>query len=166
MPHDTRHQPESGQKQQKYHLAQLNVGIMRAPQDSPEMAEFMNALDAINLLAESSPGFVWRLKDETGNATSISVFDDDTLVNMSVWEDRESLFKYVYNSGHTHYIGRRKEWFEMPTEAHMVLWWVPKGHIPTPEEAKERLLHLREHGPTEHAFTFKKYFPEPVTVDI
>lgn len=162
MPHDTL----TDRKATKFHLAQLNVGIMRGPQDSPEMAEFMNALDAINLLAERSPGFVWRLQDETGNATSISVFEDDTLVNMSVWEDRDSLFKYVYNSGHTHYIGRRKEWFEMPTEPHMVLWWVLVGHEPTPLEAKERLFHLREHGPTEHAFTFKKYFEAPVSVEV
>lgn len=159
MPHDDISTP----KQARFHLAQLNVGIMRAPQDSPEMAEFMDALDAINLLAESSPGFVWRLKDESGNATAISVFDDNTLVNMSVWEDRDSLFRYVYKSGHTHYLGRRKEWFEMPKEAHMVLWWVPVGHEPTPEEAKARLMHLREHGPTEHAFTFKRYFAPPVT---
>lgn len=142
----------------QYHLAQLNIGTMVAPQDSPEMAEFMNALDAINLLAETTPGFVWRLKDDSGNATSISAFDDDTLVNMSVWEDRDSLFGYVYRSGHTHYIGRRKEWFKMPTEPHMVLWWVPAGHAPTLEEAKARLMHLRTHGPTPHAFTFKQFF--------
>lgn len=158
MPHGT----SPKQQAQQYHLVQLNIGTMRGPQDSAEMAEFMNALDAINLLAESSPGFVWRLKDETGNAASISVFDDDTLVNMSMWQDRDSLFKYVYNSGHTHYIGRRKEWFEMPTAPHMVLWWIPAGHTPTPEEAKQRLFHLREHGPTAYAFTFKQHF-EPIT---
>lgn len=158
MPHDDISQPQP----RRFQLAQLNIGTMRAPQDSPEMAEFMNALDAINLLAESSPGFVWRLKDETGNATDIDAFGDDILVNMSVWTDRDSLFKYVYKSGHTHYLGRRKEWFEMPAEAHMVLWWVPVGHEPTVEEAKERLLHLRAHGPSEHAFTFKSHFAPPL----
>lgn len=154
MPH--KKNPDAGAG--TFHLAQLNIGTMVADRDSEQMAEFMNALDAINLLAETTPGFVWRLKDETGNATEISVFDDDTLVNMSVWEDRESLYSYVYKSGHTHYIGRRKEWFKMPAEAHMVLWWVPAGHQPTPEEAKERLMHLREHGPTDYAFTFKQFF--------
>lgn len=158
MPHST----IGGEGSGKYHLAQLNIGTMVAPQNSEEMAEFMNALDAINLLAESTPGFVWRLKDESGNATGISVFDDDTLVNMSVWEDRDSLYGYVYKSGHTHYIGRRKEWFKMPLAPHMVLWWVPAGHEPTPEEAKERLMHLRENGPTAHAFTFKQFFETPI----
>ncbi len=141
-----------------YHLAQLNIAEMRFAADSDGMAEFMNALDAINLLAETSPGFVWRLKEESGNATQIKMFNDNTIVNMSVWEDKDSLFNYVYKSGHTHYIGRRKEWFEMPTEAHMVLWWVPVGHIPTVEEAEARLIDLRENGPNERAFTFKKYF--------
>jgi hypothetical protein len=145
-------------RQKKYHLAQLNIAEMRFAADSKDMAEFMNALDAINLLAETSPGFVWRLQDEIGNATQIKMFNDTTIVNMSVWEDRDSLFHYVYKSGHTHYIGRRKEWFEVPLEAHMVLWWVPVGHIPTVEEAKARLMYLRENGPSETAFTFKKFF--------
>lgn len=145
----------------KYHLAQLNIAEMRFAADSDEMAEFMNALDGINLLAESTPGFVWRLKDEIGNATQIKMFNDNTIVNMSVWEDRDSLFNYVYKSGHTHYIGRRKEWFEMPKEAHMVLWWVPAGHAPSVGEAKARLMHLRENGPSETAFTFKKFFDMP-----
>ena len=139
---------------------------MRFPADSDEMAEFISALDAINLLAETSPGFVWRLKDDSGNATEIQAFEDGSIINMSVWTDRDSLFKYVYNTGHTHYIGRRKEWFEMPAEAHMVeahmvLWWVPVGHKPSTEEAKARLIELREKGPTENAFTFKKFFDAP-----
>jgi len=159
MPHDVMPKPATA----RFHLAQLNVATMRAPQDSPEMAEFTNALDAINQLAEASPGFVWRMQDETGSAADIRLFDDETLVNMSVWEDRDSLFKYVYKSGHTHYLGRRKEWFEMPSAPHVVLWWVPAGHMPELEEAKERLLYLREHGPTQHAFAFKKHFEPPVS---
>ncbi len=141
-----------------YHLAQLNVAVMKYAKDGPELKEFMDALDGINLLAECSPGFIWRLKDETGNATDMNIFDDKTLPNMSVWADMESLHKYVYRSGHTHYLGRRKEWFEMPSEAHTVLWWVPQGHKPTLEEAAERLTYLRENGPTAHAFTFKQAF--------
>lgn len=151
MPHGT-------MQSANYHLAQLNVGELLHPQDSPEVAEFVGALDAINLLAETSPGFVWRLKDENGSAMSYSIFDEQTLPNMSVWQDKDSLFNYVYNSGHTHYLGKRKMWFKIPAEAHMVLWWVPAGHTPTLEEARERLTHLRKHGPTPHAFTFKKSF--------
>jgi len=40
-----------------------------------------------------------------------------------------------------------------------VLWWVPSGHRPTVAEAESRLLHLREHGPTERAFTLRTSFP-------
>ena len=152
---------DRSEKTNEYHLAQLNIAEMRFAAESEEMAEFMNALDAINLLAETSPGFVWRLKDETGNATAIEAFDGNVIANMSVWEDRDSLFKYVYNSGHTHYIGRRKEWFEMPKEAHMVLWWVPVGHFPTVEAAKARLVDLCENGHSQNAFTFKRFFDAP-----
>ena len=141
-----------------YHLAQLNVGKILYPQDSEEMSGFVNALDEINALAEASPGFVWRLQGDAGNAMDYTVIDGETLVNMSVWQNRESLFDYVYRSAHTHYLARRKEWFHMPTEGHMVLWWVPAGHEPTPDEALERLMYLRDHGPTPMAFTFKRAF--------
>jgi len=155
MPRSDR--PE-GYDPKEFQLAQLNVGQIKYPQDSAEMADFVDALDAINLLAEKSEGFVWRLKDDSGNAMSFNIFDEDTLPNMSVWRDRDSLFKYVYKSGHAHYLARRKEWFHMPTEGHMVLWWVPAGHQPTLEEAAERLSYLRDQGPTPMAFTFKRAF--------
>ncbi|WP_417451205.1 DUF3291 domain-containing protein [Kordiimonas sp.] len=142
----------------QYHLAQLNVGKILYAQDSEEMSGFVNALDEINALAEATPGFVWRLKGDAGNAMDYTVIDDETLVNMSVWKDRDSLFGYVYRSAHTAFLARRKEWFHMPTEGHMVLWWVPAGHEPTIDEAVERLMYLRDHGPTPMAFTFKRAF--------
>ena len=157
--------PHGNHPGSEFHLAQLNVGIIKYPKDSPEMAEFVNALDEINALAEGSDGFVWRLKDDAGNAMSYSLFDDETLPNMSVWRDRESLFNYVYKSAHTPFLARRKEWFQMPKQGTMVLWWVPVGHEPTLEEAAKRLEYLREHGPTLQAFTFKRAFDpagEPV----
>ena len=146
----------------KWHIAQLNVGRAVAPPGSPELAEFMAALDRINALAESSPGFVWRLQSASGNATDILVSDDPrSLVNMSVWSSVESLFGFVYRTGHTDFLKRRREWFEKPMEAHQVLWWVPAGHIPTIEEALERLAHLRREGPTARAFTFSQRHPAP-----
>lgn len=141
-----------------FELAQLNVGQIKYDQDSPEMADFIGALDRINGLAEASEGFVWRLKDDSGNAMSFSLFDDHTLPNLSVWQDASSLFSFVYKTAHTDYLARRKEWFHMPTESHMVLWWVPAGHRPDLQEAAERLEYLRENGPTPMAFTFKRAF--------
>lgn len=146
----------------RWHIAQLNVGRAVAPPGSPELADFMAALDRINALAESSPGFVWRLQSASGNATDILVSEDPrSLINMSVWDSVESLFAFVYRSGHTAVMQRRREWFEKPVEAHQVLWWIPAGHIPTTEEALERLEHLRREGPTERAFTFGRRFPAP-----
>jgi heme-degrading monooxygenase HmoA len=142
----------------RYHLAQLNIGKIKYPLDDPRMAGFVDNLDKINVLAEATPGFVWRLQDDHGNATSITAFDDpNLLVNMSVWESAEALKAYVYKSEHRDFLQRRQEWFKrvMP---YMVMWWVPAGHIPTVGEAKERLAHLEQYGDTAHAFTFRKLF--------
>jgi len=140
-------------------LAQVNIARMLAPMDSPVMSDFVANLDPINRLAESSPGFVWRLKDDTNNATSIKIFDDDFLIiNMSVWESIDSLFNYVYKSDHVKVMKRKAEWFEKMPEMHMALWYIEPGKYPTSKEAENRISHLREKGETPFAFTFKKRF--------
>jgi heme-degrading monooxygenase HmoA len=145
-----------------YELAQLNVGIIRGPIDSPVMAEFVANLERINAVAESSPGFVWRLQTEAGDATLIRPFEDaNNLVNMSVWRDIESLNAYVYSSAHVEVMRRRREWFERMNVPFLVLWWVPKGHRPSIAEAIGRLELLRAKGPTTEAFTFRQAFPSP-----
>jgi hypothetical protein len=142
-----------------FQLAQLNVARFKLPMDDPAMAGFVEALDPINAIADAAPGFVWRLQTEAGNAISIHAFEDPLmLVNMSVWESVEALAEYVYRSGHIEVLRRRREWAPRMVEAHMVLWWIPAGTIPTLDEAKERLEHLREHGPTRTAFSFKQRF--------
>ena len=145
-----------------WHLAQINIGRLRAPIDAPEIADFANNLDPINALAEASPGFVWRLQDESGNATGIR-FDPDPLLalNMSVWESIESLEAFVRKTAHADFFKRRREWFERMGEAYMTLWWIEAGHLPSIEEGVERLDHLRTHGPTAHAFTFGQSFSPP-----
>jgi hypothetical protein len=146
-----------------WHLAQLNIGRLRAPTEDPATGDFMDNLDQINALAEATPGFVWRLQTDEGNATAIRAFDDDPLMihNMSVWESVESLADYVYRSDHTPFLRRRGEWFERLSEVYLVLWWIPAGTAPTIEEALARLDHLKSHGPTREAFTFRRPFPHP-----
>ena len=145
-----------------YNLAQLNIGVIKGPMDSPVMADFAANLDRINAVAEQSPGFVWRLQTDEGDATSIRPFDDENmLVNMSVWRDVESLKKYVYTSAHVDLMRRRREWFAPMREAFLVLWWVPTGHQPDIAEAIAKLDVLRAKGPTAEAFTFRNAFPPP-----
>lgn len=145
-----------------YHLAQINIATVRYPLESIEMKEFVDALEAINALAENSPGFVWRLTGDADNATEYRPYDDDRIiVNMSVWSDLEALKNYVYNSAHTDYLRRRKEWFSIMREAYTALWWVEVGHTPNIEEAKARLESLRVHGSTAAAFAFREPFPAP-----
>ncbi|MBI1881103.1 MAG: DUF3291 domain-containing protein [Chloroflexi bacterium] len=146
----------------KYHLAQVNIGRILAPLDDPLMAEFVARLDEINALADGSPGFVWRLQTEEGNATSVQAYDDKyILVNMSVWESLEHLKTYVYKGAHTEVMRRRRQWFEKFEGMYLALWWVKAGHIPTVQEAKHRLEYLSEHGASAYAFTFKQPFPPP-----
>jgi len=145
-----------------FHLAEINIARMLGPIDSEVMADFVANLDRINALAEAAPGFVWRLKTEDDNATAIRPYEDDRIiVNMSVWENAEALYEYVYHSAHVEIMRRRREFFSRMAEAFMVLWWVPGGHLPSVQEAVERLEHLRANGPTPHAFTFKQRFPAP-----
>ena len=143
-----------------YELAQMNVARLRAPLDSPQLADFVGALDRINAIADSSPGFVWRLQDDSGNATALQPMGEDIIVNMSVWKDPQSLQAFVYRSDHVGVMRRRREWFGK-MDLYLVLWWVPSGHRPTTEEGIERLNRLRSRGPTAEAFTFGMLLPAP-----
>ena len=144
-----------------YQLAQLNVARLIAPIDSPVLSEFVANLERINSLAESSPGYVWRLQTEDGDATAIRDFGDDIIVNMSVWEDVDSLRRFVYESDHVAILRQRRDWFEKMKENYMVLWWIPTGHEPTLAEAEGRLDKLKANGPGPGAFSFRETFPAP-----
>jgi hypothetical protein len=145
----------------KHQLAQLNIAKMKLPIEAPGMADFVNNLDRINAVADSAPGFVWRLQTEEGDATALRPFGDDMLVNLSVWRDVAALSDYVYRSAHTEIMRRRKEWFDRMEQAYLVLWWVPAGHRPTVDEARQRLDLLLKHGPTAEAFTFRQPYSAP-----
>ena len=145
-----------------YHLAQFNIARMRAPLTDPLMADFIAQLAPINALADQSPGFVWRLQSEGGDATNIRPYGDEPiLVNMSVWESVEHLRDYVYRSAHTGALRDRKQWFEKFDGASYALWWIQVGQLPTVEEGKARLDYLHEHGETPYAFSFQHIFPRP-----
>ena len=145
-----------------WHLAQYNVARLIEPLDHPALADFVDALEPINRLAEESPGFVWRHQTDDGDSTAVRPYEDDQIIiNFSVWSDVQSLHDYTYKSDHVTVFRRRREWFERNLEAHLVMWWVPEGHIPTVSEADERLQILRANGPTAVAFTFRERFDPP-----
>lgn len=147
----------------RFHLAQANIGRFRAPLDDPIMEGFRTQLDPINALADQSPGFVWRLQTEDGNATAIRPYAGDDLmaINMSVWESLGSLQQFVYRTSHVESLRGRRQWFEPIEGPILVLWWIPAGQIPTVADAQARLHYLKDHGPTPHAFTFRAPFPAP-----
>ena len=141
------------------HVAQLNVGRLRAPMGDPIIEDFRRNLWRVNRLAELSPGYVWRLQDESGDATSIKPFGDDLeIINLTVWESVEALADFTYRSAHVELLRRRRDFFEVPSKPILCLWWIPEGTVPTVDEAVARLEHLRARGPTPTAFTFRQRF--------
>src|SRR5215472_15959724 len=137
-----------------YDLAQVNIARLAYDLDSPELTDFVTALDPVNAAADVAPGFVWRLQTEDGNTTSVAAFAADAgdgvrvITNMSTWRDVESLAAFVYGPMHAVIMRRRREWFLPIQKAYMACWWVPSGHRPTIAEAEDRVALLRAYGPT------------------
>jgi hypothetical protein len=149
-----------------FHLAQINIGRLHRPLDEHENAEFVAGLDHVNAIAESSSGFIWRLKDDDGLSSSYVRLpgEDDPLliVNYSIWEDLDALRHFIYRGAHNSYLRRRREWFEEPTELTTVLWWIPAGTVPSLAAAYDRLKELRADGPSPRAWSLSKTFPPPI----
>jgi hypothetical protein len=145
-----------------FQLAQLNVSKLLEPLDSPRLAEFVANIGRINALAEDAPGFVWRLQGDGGDATGFRPYGDDYVVNLTVWQDVDSLHAYAYHSAHADMFRRRNEWFKRSPVPTVAMWWVPAGHIPTMVEARAKLELLRAQGPSAESFTFKLRYPAPV----
>lgn len=138
------------------HLAELNVGRLLAGTDDPRVAEFMQNLDRINAMGKRMPGFVWMMEGSgapgTGNTETAIGGDPQFVSNLTVWESVETLEKFVWGTIHKQFYERRQEWFEVMGKMHFAMWWVPKGHRPTLDEALARLAHLQEQGDSDHAF--------------
>lgn len=145
-----------------FHIAQINIARMRAPLDDPVMSDFVAQLEEVNAHADESPGFVWRLADDSGGAaTDIRPFNDDRiLINMSVWETIEALREFTYRGRHSGLLKDRRKWFEEGSTG-IALWWIAAGALPSVEDAKRKLELLKANGPTAEAFTFKDLFPPP-----
>jgi hypothetical protein len=149
---------------QSYHLAQINVALMKAPLDDPSMTEFAAALNEVNAVADRSPGFVWRLQTASGNAADIQAYSDPKmLINLSVWQSVEQIKDYVYKTLHGEFFIRRRNWFERYQGEHLALWWIPADCLPTVEEGKAKLEQLALTGDSPECFTFAKPYSPPVT---
>jgi hypothetical protein len=146
-----------------YQLAQINIARIKGVDiNDPIMKEFVDNLDKVNALAENSEGFVWRLKDETNNATSLNPYNDEqVIINVSVWESIEALEHFVYKTFHTDFLKRRKEWFQTFGKAYTAMWWIPSGQFPTVQQAIDKLDHLQKNGASEIVFDFRKKFSKP-----
>jgi hypothetical protein len=137
---------------QARHLAQFNIARIKYPLDDPRMREFVDNVERVNGLADKMDGFVWRLKDGSGHAMGMTVYDDPAILpNLTVWESAEALERFVFKTVHGRFFERRAEWFAQP-EPTLAMWWIAQGHRPSLDEAVERLDHLKAHGPSEEAF--------------
>ena len=140
-----------------FHLAQVNIGRARGEMTDPVMAEFVANLPEINALADHSPGFVWRLQTEDGDATAVRPYADTRDPHQSFrMGGRAGAARLRLRSAHAGVMRRRREWFERFERIYVALWWVPAGHRPSVAEAVERLAHLERHGPTPFSFSFRE----------
>ncbi|WP_304452289.1 DUF3291 domain-containing protein [Nocardiopsis sp. YSL2] len=147
-----------------HHLAQINLGLLKAELDDPSMKGFTDRLEPINALADDSPGFVWRLREQgESDATGLRPYGPNTIINFSVWKDVESLWNFTYRTDHLDLLRRRRTWFERMDGVLVALWWIPAGTIPTVEEAGRKLDQVREIGPSPEAFTLRTPFPPPAS---
>jgi hypothetical protein len=123
------------------------------------------ALEPINAIAEATPGFVWRLKDDDGQSSTYvtmpEIEDPLTIVNYSIWADLESLQHFVTLSGHGAYLRRRRDWFEPSDGQSTVCWWIAEGTIPDLSDAHRRLVNLNKNGPSESGWPLNKPIPAP-----
>jgi Domain of unknown function (DUF3291) len=147
----------------KYQLAEINIARMRGVNiDDPVMKEFVDNLDKVNTIAESSEGFVWRLKDENNNATNFNPYNyEQVIINISVWESIEALENFMYKTLHSDFLKRRKDWFQKFGKAYFAMWWIPEGHYPNIQEAVDKLDYLQKNGASNLVFDFKNKYPMP-----
>ena len=145
-----------------YHLAQANVAYALAPADDPLLADYMVRLDEMNVLADCSPGFVWRYLTDSRDPAQREFTDPYVLFNMSVWESIDALHAYTYRTAHSEVYAARRRWFAEPKAVvgghALAMWWIPVGERPTVEDAKARLAEITASGPSPRAFTFKQRF--------
>lgn len=157
--------PTEGWVRVDHYVAQINIARLRHPLDHDQTAEFVEALEPVNAMAESSDGFIWRLRDEYGQSSSFVAVDgiDDALeiVNYSIWRDVASLEQFVFKSAHAGYLRRRADWFERNDQPSGACWWTPAGTIPAVASAYQRLVHLRTHGPSPQAWPLNRPYPPP-----
>ena len=143
------------------HLAQYNIIRLKDDLNSPIVKEFKDFLAPVNLLAEESSGFIWRLKDESGHsATDLETPYEDKLifVNMSVWENYEFLKAYTYQTVHRYFLKNRKKWSNEIEGHSAVLWYIEEGEIPTLVEAEEKLDLLKRKGSSPIAFSMSEVY--------
>jgi hypothetical protein len=147
----------------QFQIAQINIGRINGVNiEDPIMKEFVANLDSINALAENSKGFVWRLKDDSNNATNLNPCNDEQIIiNISAWETIEDLENFVYRTVHSNFLRRRKEWFQSFGKAYAAMWWIPAGQFPTIQEAMEKLDYFQENGPSKTVFDYKNKYPQP-----
>ena len=133
-------------------LAQYNIALPHWPLDDPRMAEFKDNIDRINRLAERSPGYLWRLLDETGPDAPVFPDHPTMTFTISAWRDLDSLRHFTWNTLHKRFRLRSAEWFQPWPGPYLALWWVADGHRPNGAEAQAKLDQLARDGPSAEVF--------------
>ena len=93
----------------------------------------------------------------------MKVFSDNPneLINMSVWQSVAALKYFMFKTHHIDFLKRKNKWLETSIKQIYASWWIPVGHSPSIQEAKDSLVMLNDKGETAQAFTFKKLYSSP-----
>ncbi|MEA9977281.1 MULTISPECIES: DUF3291 domain-containing protein [unclassified Pseudomonas] len=135
-------------------LAQFDLVSPKFPKNDARMDAFYSSSKYVNGLAESHQGFIWRETNENLQLL-YELWGEGYLYTLSLWKDVSAFKSFLYNSPHSEFIRRGREWFNPISMPRVVMWWVPEGHIPSLQDAHERMKMLYEIGPSYNAFDLK-----------
>lgn len=138
-------------------IAHFNVARLLYPPGDPRVAEFTTNTQRVNLVAERSPGFIWRWKDEASTVEGSGGYqaveaDPNLAISLSVWDSVAAFRFFVQQTVHGAFLRRREEWFAPWGGPNYVIWpWMGDG-APTVAEGWDRLERLTREGPSSEAY--------------
>ncbi len=149
-----------------YYLVQANIARWHNSLEENLIREFNSQIDAVNKLAETNDGFIWRYESNDNGAEVKKAFGEKIVFNMSVWSSLETLRGFSYRGQHSEIMKNKQRWFMKLNQVTACLWWIPKteidnGTYPGIDTAKEKLEQVDRFGPSRAAFTFANFYAMP-----
>lgn len=84
------------------------------------------------------------------------------VATLAIWNDQTAMMQFAQH-GKTHppAIARMSHLIDRSQGPNMVMWWAEAGSEFSLEDGWQRLIYLRQNGPSEYAFSFRDKFASP-----